>query len=318
MRGVWLGFAALGLALIAAPFVFTGDYHHSVLITLLIYLILLMGLNLVSGFGRQLSLAQAGLYGLGAYTAGIAAAKLNLPPLLAFGLAPVVVAVVTAIVGFPSLRLRGLYFSMATLGTGMVLYLIFSRAVALTGGPNGLLGIPAFSVFGYRLGTPFAMYWLCAAAAFLGLLGTYNLVRSRMGRALRALGISEPGAAAVGVDISHMKLMVFVLSGVYAGVAGALQTFQARFISPETFSFFPTVIFVVVLTLGGMGTVWGPLVGAGLLTALDELLTAVPDYKPLILGVTFLIVIQAFPLGLVGALERWWERSREAAGGGIP
>lgn len=296
----------------AAPFVYSGEYHHAVLVTFCIHLLLLTGLNLVAGHARQVSLAHAGLYGLGAYAAGIASAKFAWPPMLAFVFAPAAAAIFAAVVGVPSLRLRGLYFSMATLGAGTVLYLVFGRAVALTGGPNGLLGIPALAAFGYRLATPFAIYWLAAGLALLGLAASFNLARSRIGRALRALGISENGAAVVGVDTFRLKWGAFVLSGVYAGCAGALQTFQARFISPETFGFFTTVILVAALTLGGMGTFWGPVFGALLLTTLDERLARYPDLKPLALGVVFVIAVLAFPHGLAGGLERWLRRENEA------
>jgi branched-chain amino acid transport system permease protein len=301
----WGGFAALALAFVAAPFVLQSDYLHGILVVFAIYLLLLTGLNIIVGYAGQVSLAHAGLYGLGAYTAGILAAKLGWPAWLTFLAAPLAAALGAALVGAPSLRLRGFYFAMATLGAGTVLYLTFNRAVALTGGPNGLLGIPTLAVFGLRFNTPFAIYWLAAPLAFLGFVAAANLVRSRTGRALQALAIAEPGAEVVGVDTFRLKLAAFVLSSVYAGVAGALQTYQARFISPETFGFFTTVILLVILTLAGAGTVWGPVVGALLLTVLDEALAHYPDAKPLILGLVFLVVAQAFPHGLVGAVRRW-------------
>lgn len=307
------GSAALALALAVAPFVLQGDYLHGVLVVFAIYLLLLTGLNIVVGYAGQVSLAHAGLYGLGAYTAGILAAKLGWPTWLTFLAAPLATGLGAAIVGAPSLRLRGFYFAMATLGAGTVLFLFFNRAVALTGGPNGLLGIPTLAVFGLRFNTPFALYWLAAPLAFLGFVAAANLVHSRTGRALQALAIAEPGAEVVGVNTFRLKLSAFVLSGVYAGLAGALQTYQARFISPETFGFFTTVILLVILTLAGAGTVWGPVVAALSLTVLDEALARVPDAKPLILGLVFLIAAQAFPHGLVGTIRRWRAASRLAA-----
>jgi branched-chain amino acid transport system permease protein len=316
LAGGWPGLAVLAAALIAAPLVLTTPYEHGVLVTFSINLILLVGLNLIVGYARQLSLGHAGFYGLGAYTAGIVTAKLGWPPLVGFLLAPAVAAVAALIVGVPSLRLRGLYFAMATLGAGTVLFLIFGRAVELTGGPNGLLGVPRFTVLGIPFSGPLSWYWVGAAFAFLGIVATRNLLRSRLGRGLRALGISEPGAAAVGVDAFRLKLVIFVAAAAYAGVAGAIQTFQARFVGPETFNFFATVILVVILTLSGAGTLWGPLVGAVLLTGLDEFLTGYNDYKPLLLGLAFLVVLRVFPRGIVGEAAQRLEQATEPHGPG--
>ena len=311
LGGDWSGILLFAAVLVLAPLVLTSSYHHGVLITFCINLILLVGLNLIAGYAQQLSLGHAGFYGLGAYTAGVATAKLGWPPAVAFLLAPVVTGAVALVVGIPSLRLRGLYFAMATLGAGTVLFLIFGRAVEVTGGPNGLLGIPRFGVLGLQVAGPLGWYWPSAAFALLGIVGTRNLLRSRAGRGLRALGISEAGAAAVGVNAFRAKLVVFVATAAYAGVAGAIQAFQARFVGPETFNFFTTVIFVVILVLSGAGTLWGPLVGALLLTGLDELLTGYHDYKPLFLGLAFLVVLRVFPRGMVGELEALVGRLRE-------
>lgn len=318
-----IGLGLLALAMLVAPFIYSGDYRHSVLIHFCINLLLLTGLNIVSGFGGQISLAHAGLYGVGAYTAGILTATYDWPPIVALVLAPVVAGLIALIVGAASLRLHGLYFAMATLGTGVVLFLLFERAVSITGGPNGLVGVPAFSVLGFTFNSLQSLYWLSAVPAFIGVWASVNLVNSRIGRGLQALGISELGAKVVGVDTFRLKLLVFVLSGLYAGMAGALMTFQTRFVSPQTFGFLETVILFVVLVLAGRGTLWGPLVGSFMLTVLDELLARAPDYKPLILGLIFVVIIQLFPQGLMGALERWWEnrpvmkaRTMDAATGG--
>ena len=306
-----------GVILAMAPIIFRGEYFLSILISYCINLILLTGLNIILGYAGQISMAQAGFYGLGAYTAGILTAKLGWSPLLGFVLAPVVVALVALVVGIPSLRLRGMYFGMATLGVCMVLYLAFERSISWTGGPNGLLGIPVFSVYGYKFSSFIDLYWIAAGLAFLGLLGISNLQMSHVGRALRALSVSENGAAAVGVDAFRLKLVAFILSGVFAGCAGAVQTFQAQFVSPETFGFFTTVLLIVGLVLGGSGTLWGPAIGSGLLVALDEIFAGYPDYKPLILGAVFLIVILFFPKGLVGGIETFLEFLNKFRNGGM-
>ncbi|MDR3355393.1 MAG: branched-chain amino acid ABC transporter permease [Synergistaceae bacterium] len=304
---IFIGFAAF---LILAPVISPDQYITSVFVSFCIKIILLTGLNVILGFAGQMSMAHAGFYGLGAYTAGILAVKLSLPPLLALIAAPVAVALVAFVLGLPSLRLHGNYFGMATLGAGMVLYLVFGAARNITGGPNGLMGIPAFSLAGH----PFSLkeiYLVIACFALLGLLCINNLSRSHMGFALRALSVSEDGAASVGIDAFRLKLSAFVVSGVFAGFAGGFQTFQSRFITPETFAFFPTVLMIIAIVLGGGGTQWGPVIGALLLTVADELLAVYPDLKPLILGSVFILIVLRFPGGIIGTLGTYMAQRQE-------
>lgn len=309
-RLLTLGLVAAGLAV--APFVFRGDYEHGLLVGFCVNLLLLTGLNLINGYAGQVSLAQAGFYGLGAYTAGIMGAEAIGPVWLSFVAAPLVVAAASVVVGLPSLRLRGLYFTMASLGAGVVLFLLFGRAVDLTGGPNGLLGVPILELGSLALDTPTRIYWLAAPLAFLGLAFAAWLAASRWGLAIRAAATSEPAAAAAGVPIFRLRLLMFTLSGAFAGVAGALETYENGFVSPEPFGFFAAVTLLVVLTLAGAGTLLGPVVGAGLLFALDELLADAADVRPLIIGLLFLVTVQALPQGIVGAVDDWRRGRREA------
>lgn len=292
---------ATGVLLVALPLVFVSDYAHSVLVQFCVMLLLLTGLDFINGHARMISLAQAGLYGLGAYTAGILSARSILPPVLAFVCAPLLVTVVALLIGSASLRLRATYFTMATLAAGYVLYLLFGRLTWLTGGPNGLLGIPPL---GEAVSGTTAMYVLAAALAFLGVLVAHNVASSRAGRALRALGSSEPAAVASGVPAYRLRLFAFGLSGCYAGVAGALQTFHDTFVSPSSFGFFTAVLFVVGLTVGGAGRPAGPLIGAALLTGLSQLGTEYAGFESLIVGVVFLVAVQAFPDGVGGLTAR--------------
>jgi branched-chain amino acid transport system permease protein len=298
---IFIVFAAF---LLLTPIIVPDQYTTSVFVSFCIKIILLTGLNIILGFAGQMSMAHAGFYGLGAYTAGILAAKLAAPPLLALLAAPAAVAVIAFVIGLPSLRLHGNYFGMATLGAGMVLYLVFGAAKQLTGGPNGLMGIPAFSAAGHSFSLK-EIYLIIACFALFGLLCINNLSRSQVGFALRALSASEEGAASVGIGAFRLKLSAFVISGVFAGFAGGFQTFQSRFITPESFGFFPAVLMIIAIVLGGEGAQWGPVIGALLLTGTDELLAAYPDLKPLILGSVFIFIVLRFPGGLIGALEKF-------------
>lgn len=310
-RARWLGLAVVGAALALAPFLFAGDYEHGLLVGLCTNLLLLTGLNLITGYAGQVSLAQAGLYGLGAYTAGILGAEEIGPVWLSFVAAPFAVAAASVVVGLPALRLRGLYFTMASLGAGVVLYLLFGRAVSLTGGPNGLLGVPILEIGSFAFDTPTRMYWLAAPLALAGLAFAAWFAESRPGLAVRAAATSEPAAAAAGVPIFRLRLLAFTLSGAYAGLAGAVETYETGFVSPEPFGFFAAVTLLVVLTLAGAGTLLGPVVGALLLFALDELLAEADEIRPLIIGLLFLVTVQALPGGLVGTIGDWLRGRRD-------
>lgn len=306
---VWPVVGAVVLAVL--PWIFTSAFLRATLVRFTIALLLLTGLNFIAGYAGMISLAQAGLYGVGGYAAGILSTSYGVPPLLAFVLAPLVAVLVAIPVGVPSLRLRGLYFVMATLGAGVVLFLLFGRLVDLTGGPNGLVGVPQLSVAGISLSSELRLYYVGATLAFAGLLAAGNLQRSRTGRALQALGVSEPGALVAGVPVFRLRLVAFLLSAAYAGAAGALLVFESRFISPSTFDFLEAVLLLVMLTVGGLGTTIGPIIGAVLLIALETGLQNYAEFQPLIIGIVFVISIQILPQG-IGGLLRGRGRSADA------
>jgi branched-chain amino acid transport system permease protein len=309
----WELWVTIGLLLLL-PMLMATDYALHIWTRMAIYVILLTGLNFINGMAGMVSLAQAGFFGLGAYAAGISAVRLGLPPVLALLVAPVVVTVAAVLVGVMSMRLKEIYFKMATLGAGFVLYLLFGRMVELTGGPNGLVGIPPFSVGGFAFTEPILKYALAALLAIVGAIVAYNLLVSRTGRALRAYGASEPAALAVGASPFKLRLLAFGLSGCYAGVAGALEAFDSRFVSPSTFDFMMAVLLVVALVLAGAGRMIGPILGALLLTGIEVFAADYADFEPLIMGVIFLVAVQLFPRGLAGELAARREERRERAG----
>lgn len=309
----WELWVTIGLLLLL-PMLMATDYALHIWTRVAIYVILLTGLNFINGMAGMVSLAQAGFFGLGAYAAGISAVRLGLPPVLALLVAPVVVTVAAVLVGVMSMRLKEIYFKMATLGAGFVLYLLFGRMVELTGGPNGLVGIPPFSVGGFAFTEPILKYALAALLAIVGAIVAYNLLVSRTGRALRAYGASEPAALAVGASPFKLRLLAFGLSGCYAGVAGALEAFDSRFVSPSTFDFMMAVLLVVALVLAGAGRMIGPILGALLLTGIEVFAADYADFEPLIMGVIFLVAVQLFPRGLAGELAARREERRERAG----
>jgi branched-chain amino acid transport system permease protein len=296
--------ALLWLAFAAWPFVAGNDYVLSLGIYFFINLLLIGGLNLAMGYGGQISLCQAGFFGLGAYVSGALALKLGLPALLGLVVAPVATAFAALCIGLPALRLRGNYLAMATLGFNAILSVLFVELVPLTGGPNGLAGIPPIRIGGFAFDNAARFFWLAwlAGAALMALLAL--LLASRAGRALRAVAGSEIAAASMGVDPFRTKLMAFMFSAAAAGVAGALYAHFNQYASPETFSFAASVLLVVMVALGGWGRYWGPLFGAALFTAVPELLRRFQDAELLVFGLGMLIVLLFLPDGIAGIGQR--------------
>ena len=300
--------ALIWLVLLAVPLLAPNGYIVSLGNALLINLILIASLNLVVGFCGQISLGHAGFFGLGAYASGVLGAKYGVPAWAGLPAAGLLAAAAALLIGLPALRLRGHYLAMATLGWNAILMVLFNQLVPLTGGPNGLLGVPAFSIGRWPLDTDlraFPLVWLIAGLLMLAVL---NIVESRTGRALRALGSSEIGAASLGINTFRYKLMTFVVAGGMAGIAGSLYVHVNQFASPETFGIPASILLLVMVALGGAGRYWGPVSGALIYTLVPQLLLGHDDVELLLFGAAMLLVLIVFPGGL--AAIRWgvWRR----------
>jgi branched-chain amino acid transport system permease protein len=292
--------AVVWIVLAAWPFVAPNDYVTSLGVYFFINLLLIGGLNLVMGYGGQISLCQAGFFGLGAYVSGALAVKAGVSPWLGLAAAPVGTAVAALVISLPALRLRGHYLAMATLGFNAILSVLFVELVSITGGPNGLAGIPPLAIGGFELDGGKRFFWLAWLAGAILMTLVALLLASRAGRALRAVADSEVAAAAMGVDPFRTKLVAFMLSAAAAGVAGALFAHFNQYASPETFSFSASVLLVVMVALGGWGHYWGPVLGAAVYTGVPELLRRFQDAELLVFGLGMLAVLLFLPDGLVG------------------
>lgn len=292
--------ALVWLALAAVPFVVPNAYWISLANLALINLVLIASLNLLMGYGGQISLAHAGFFGLGAYASGILNVRYGLPAFAGLPAAALVAGLGALVIGIPALRLRGHYLAMATLGWNAILVVFFTQLVGLTGGPNGLLGVAPFSLFGHALDTEAKAFPLAWAVAFLVMLAISNLLASRIGRSIRAVATNELGAQSLGIDSFRTKLTVFVLSAGMAGLAGSLYVHINQYASPETFSIAPSIMLLVMVAIGGAGTFYGPMLGALILTAVPQLLLDYEDAELMLFGLGLLAVLILFPRGLAG------------------
>lgn len=282
------------------PLALTSRYYLNVMIFAGISVLLALSLNLVMGYTGQVSLGHAGFYGLGAYGSGVLTAKFGLDPWLAVLAAVALSAVVALAIGIPSLHLQGYYLSVATLGFGIILHILFIELLPLTGGPSGLVGIPELSVFGVSLNSDRRYYYLVWAVVGITLLGAFRLVDSRLGRGLRAIGGDETAATLVGINTWALKVQIFVIAAVIASVAGSLYAHYVTFLSPDSFGFMFSIEIVVMVIVGGTRSIWGSVVGAVVLTVLPEYLRVMKDYDVLVYGVIVIAVVMFAPAGIAG------------------
>jgi len=309
----WGLFAVVVLAIAAA---LQNEYYFTLLNFIGIHTLLVVGLNLLLGYAGQISLGHAAFFGLGAYASGILTATYGVNPWLAL-LAGLVISGLSAfLIGIPALKLRGYYLAMATLGFGIIVYIILNEAHHLTGGPSGLSGIPSLSLAGFPLNTARRLYLLIWLVVGVFLALSANLVDSRAGRALRALHDTEAAAESLGVNTARLKLKIFVWSALYASLAGSLYAHTLNFIAPSSFGFMFSIKLVTMVVLGGMASIWGSLLGAGVLTVLPELLTVFHDFEVIIFGAILMVVMIFLPRGLVRGLLDLWEFRRYKRQGG--
>jgi branched-chain amino acid transport system permease protein len=277
-----------------------------------IYCLITIGLSLLMGYAGQISLGQAAFYGIGAYTSGVLTATYGLNPWLCMVIGMIVAAIVAILVGVPSLKLRGHYLAMATLAFGIIVFIVFNEEVEITGGPDGMSGIPGLSLFGFEFDTIEKYYYLVWFFVFAVFIFTINVIQSRSGRALRAIHISEAASNAMGVDVSRYKIMVFVYSAVLASLAGSFYAHYINFINPSTFDLFFSIKLLIMIALGGMHDIWGAMIGAFLVTFLSfEWLHFFEEFEVIVYGVILLLVTIFLPHGLVGVpgiVKSWFRR----------
>jgi branched-chain amino acid transport system permease protein len=265
-----------------------------------IYYIVCIGLSLIFGLAGQLSLAQAAFYGIGAYASAIVTTKLGLPVLVGFGAAIVLTGLVGWILAAPILRLRDVYLAMATLAFGNIVVVVIEQEVWLTGGGTGMINLPAPAIGPLVFNRPLSYYGLVWAIALGVVWIARNIMRSRIGLGLRAIGTSELGAEACGVDVARYKTWMFTLGAMFAGIAGALNVHYLSFISPETYTMRFSILIVMILALGGMDSLLGAFLGAIVVVVVPDLLAGYREYSELIFAGLFLAVVMFVPRGMAG------------------
>lgn len=315
MKKELLKFLAFAVFVLAAPHALNGGYLLNVLVFVGINTMLAVALNLLLGYAGQISLGHAGFFGLGAYLSGILTTTAGWNPWLVMPLAAALVGVMAFLIGFPILKLKGHYLAMATLGLGIIIYIVFNETVDYTGGPSGLSGIPNLSVGSITFDSDIKNYYLIWFFTLAVCLFTINLANSRVGRALRAIHDSEVAARVMGVNARLLKVQIFALSAMISAMAGSLYAHTMTFVSPASFGFNFSVELLTMVVIGGLGSIYGSFLGAALLTLLPEFLRGAQDYDIIIYGGLLMVMVMFMPGGLVRGVPDLVRKLVKARGG---
>ena len=304
MIGVFATLVLLALAPLGI-----GGYEISVLMMILFYVILAVGLDLVTGSCGQFSFATGAFYGIGAYTAAIMNRDLGTSIWLHLPAGAIVAGSFGLLLGIPALRLTGHFLAIVTIAFQTIMYLTISQWTSFTGGQVGLSlqGSNSVVIFGtklFELSSVRSYYWLSLAVAAVCILVAWRLVNSRLGREWIAIRDDEKLAQAIGLDTTRGKLTAFVAYAALAGIAGVLTAHALRGVTPDDFTIWISATVVAMMVLGGRGTFVGPILGAILLALLPEFLGRYAEYKMLIYGIILMLGMTLMPEGLVGRLRR--------------
>jgi branched-chain amino acid transport system permease protein len=290
------------VALLGALPLAASDYVLEILSFVLIQSVAVIGLGFLTGFARRISLAQGALVGVGAYTAALLAVRLGLPPLVGLPAAIIVTGLIAMMLGTPAIRLSGLYFVMSTIGLQQIIWILMMNWVGLTGGPQGVRGIPAFSVAGLHFATPARFYLVTLIGAVLSYLLARRVVASRFGLFLRAVSNDELASGTAGIAVVRVKAIALLLSGAWAGGAGFLHAYYLRYVHPSMFTLDFSVVLLTMAMFGGYRSLEGMLIASAILGSASEYLRPFGQYRLVAYGALLLLSMMFFPDGIMTAL----------------
>lgn len=279
------------------PLFLDNAFQYEIAILIAFNAIVCIGLNLLVGYGGQISLGHGAFVGLGAYSSAILTMNQGWNPLLSLFVGALFTGFLAFVIARPILKLKGHYLAMATLGMGIIISIVLNTEDQHTGGPDGM----------YVDGLDFMVdqiywYWAVCALLVFSVWASLNLIHSPIGRALRAVHGSEVAAEVVGVDTTRFKVMIFVVSAVFASVVGSLGAYYSNFVTPDIASFFHSIELIVMVVFGGMASTFGAVVGAAILTILPQVLTFLHDYEHLVFGLILMLTMIFLPKGLVPSI----------------
>lgn len=287
--------------LLALPVIYPKSYEMGVMCRILMYTLLAGSLNVINGYSGQFNIGHAGFFGIGAYASAILSIKLGLPFWVALPVSGVLASLVGLVVALPTLRLRGIYLAIVTLGASEIIRLIALNWQDLTGGPNGLRGIPAPLLFGFKISRSQHYYYIFLVLAVLFFFVTRRIIASRVGRAWISIREDETAARSLGVETARYKALNFMYGAFWAGIAGGAFAPYFKFISSDMFSLDEGFNILSMVIIGGQGTLAGPVAGAVIVNLLTEILRPVSQYRLIVYAILIIVMMWLRPQGLVGA-----------------
>lgn len=301
-------FAVCLVLAVILPWVFNSSYYLSLFGQTLINIIIVFGLNFITGLTRNMNLGTAGIMAVGAYTSALLSTKLGISPWIGLAAAILVGFLIGRGLGYPSLRISGVYLSLTTIAFGEIVRLVLNNTTSVTGGAQGLTNVPVFSVFGLEIERGIPFYYFLLIFMLLMFWMSTRIVRSKWGRAFKAISDNPDAAESLGIDIAKIKILAFTLASIYAALGGALYGNLMGYLNPSTFNFDFSINFVIMLMIGGIGIVNGNIIGAIVVTMLPELLRFLGDYYQLVFyTIAFIGAIklpQGWPAG-IASVGRW-------------
>jgi branched-chain amino acid transport system permease protein len=293
--------------IIILPLIIRDQYYQHLMILTGLAITISLSLNLVMTTG-QLSIAHAAFMGIGAYSSTLLVLRIGLSFWLALPISGIVAGAVGMLIGFPTLKMRGVYFAIATFAFGELVRMVFTNWVSLFGGANGIRDIPSPNPIPFITGdlhfeTRGTFCYLVFLLMVLSIFINYRLLHSRIGIAFHAIEEVEALAEQSGIPVMKYKLLAFLISSIFTGLAGSLYAHYSQYIAPGFFTFWESVNFIIMVIIGGVGTIGGPIFGAVFLTLVPEMLRATKEYEMIIYALTLIIVVLFLPKGLMSILR---------------
>lgn len=302
-------FAAF-LILLPLPLLAFNNYQIYLLNFIFIMIILATGLNIVKGFCGQVTVGHVALYAVGAYTSAILSTKFGMPFWVCLPLAIFAAAMAGAVVGIPSFRLEGAYLALATLGFAQAVE-VYIRVTTYLGSASGIGGIQPPVIFGYVLRSYQSYYYLVMPLMLIAVYASFAILRSATGRAFMAVREDPLSAAATGVNVKRYKSIAFILSAIYAGLAGSLYAHMLPgYVHPNNFTVIEMVTVLLMVVLGGIGNIWGGIIGAIIVTIVADLTRELYFYQLLMFGLVIVGTVLFMPKGIGGIIERYFVNRR--------
>jgi branched-chain amino acid transport system permease protein len=293
-------------ALLFLPLLTTNLYQIRVVNIILINIILCIGLNIVKGFAGQVTVGHIGVYAIGAYASATFSLKFGFPFWICLPLAIITAGLVGIVIGAPSFRLEGAYLALTTLGFGEVIR-IFISVTQYFGSTFGISSVPPPQIGEYLLDTPYRYYYLVMPITLLGVYISFAILKSSAGRAFRAVRDDSVSASAAGINVRKYKLVAFIISALYAGCAGSLYAhLTPGYIHPNNFTVIEMVTLLLMVVLGGLGNIWGGIIGAIIITIFYDLTQEYYQYQLLIFGLSIIALVLFMPKGIGGLLQKFF------------